>query len=69
MIIWFPPYLTSTAHLRATRKSSVSDVFEVMARDFVTEFGTRRVKELKPCDFDHWLAGRRSGTRQARPTQ
>lgn len=43
------------AHLRATRKSGVPGVFEVMARGFVKEFGARKVCELKPYDFDQWL--------------
>ncbi|MBP3955481.1 hypothetical protein J8F10_09325 [Gemmata sp. G18] len=43
------------AHLRSTRKSGVPGVFEVMARGFATEFGAKRVNELKPYDFDQWV--------------
>ena len=43
------------AHLKATRKSAVPGVFEVMARGFAEEFGKRRVCDLKPYDFDAWL--------------
>lgn len=42
-------------HLKATRKSGVPGVFEVMARGFVKEFGGKRVADLKPYDFDQWL--------------
>jgi integrase len=42
-------------HLHATRKSSVPGIFDVMAKGFVAEFGHRRVRELKPYDFDDWL--------------
>lgn len=45
------------AHLKATRKSGVPGVFEIMARGFAVEFGGKRVCELKPYDFDQWLAG------------
>ena len=40
------------AHLQKTRKSGVPGVFEVMARGFAAEFGSKRVCELKPYDFD-----------------
>jgi integrase len=43
------------AHLRTTRKSGVPGVFEVMARGFAEEFGSKRVRDLKPYDFDQWL--------------
>lgn len=43
------------AHLKATRKSGVPGVFEIMARGFAEEFGSRRVRDLKPYDFDRWL--------------
>lgn len=43
------------AHLRATRKSGVPGVFEVMARGFGEKFGGKKVNELKPYDFDRWL--------------
>jgi integrase len=42
-------------HLHQTRKSAVPGVFEVMARGFAQEFGSRRVCELEPTDFDEWL--------------
>lgn len=42
-------------HLHATRKSGVPGVFDVMARGFVAEHGKKRVRELKPYDFDAWL--------------
>jgi hypothetical protein len=45
------------AHLQKTRKSGVPGVFEVMARGFAEEFGSKRVSELMPYDFDQWLAG------------
>ena len=41
------------AHLHATRKSGVPGVFDVMARGFGEKFGPKRVRELKPYDFDH----------------
>ncbi|WP_373650311.1 hypothetical protein [Schlesneria sp. DSM 10557] len=44
------------AHLHATRKSGVPGVFEVMARGFGVKFGPKRVCDLKPYDFDQWLA-------------
>jgi integrase len=44
------------AYLRETRKSGVPGVFEIMARGFAAEFGGKRVRELKPYDFDQWLA-------------
>ena len=44
------------AHLKATRKSGAPGVFEVMARGFSAEFGKKRVRDLKPYDFDQWLA-------------
>jgi integrase len=43
------------AHLTATRKSGVPGVFEVMARGFSEKFGTKKVRELKPYEFDQWL--------------
>lgn len=43
------------AHLHSTRKSGVPGVFEVMARGFSEEFGSKKVRELKPYDFDQWL--------------
>lgn len=43
------------AHLQATRKSGVPGVFEIMARGFGKKFGDKRVRELKPYDFDRWL--------------
>ena len=33
-------------HLKATRKSAAPGVFEVMARGFAAEFGSKRVREL-----------------------
>jgi integrase len=42
--------------LNATRKSGAPGVFEVMARGFCALFGSKKVRELKPCDFDNWLA-------------
>ena len=45
------------AHLKATRKSGASGVFEVMARGFAAEFGKLRVRDLKPFKVDAWLAG------------
>jgi hypothetical protein len=44
------------AYLRETRKSGVPGVFEIMARGFAAEFGGKRVRDLKPYDFDQWLA-------------
>jgi integrase len=44
------------AHLKATRKSAVPGVFEVMARGFAVEFGKLRVRELKPHMVETWLA-------------
>jgi integrase len=44
------------AHLKATRKSGVPGVFEIMARGFAAEFGSKRVRDLRPFDFDEWLA-------------
>lgn len=43
------------AFLRETRKSGVPGVFEVMARGFAKEFGSKRVSELKPYEFDEWV--------------
>lgn len=43
------------AHLHSTRKSGVPGVFEIMARGFGEEFGAKRVRDLKPYDFDRWL--------------
>ncbi len=43
-------------HLHATRKSGVPGVFDIMARGFGKLFGPKRVCELKPYDFDKWLA-------------
>jgi integrase len=43
-------------HLHATRQSGVPGVFDIMARDFGKKFGSKRVCELKPHDFDKWLA-------------
>jgi integrase len=43
------------AYLRSTRKSGVPGVFEVMARGFAEQFGEKRVREVKPYDFDQWL--------------
>jgi integrase len=43
-------------HLHATRKSGVPGVFDIMARDFGKKFGSKKVRELKPHDFDGWLA-------------
>jgi len=31
-------------------------VFEIMARGFSAKFGSKRVRDLKPYDFDAWLA-------------
>jgi len=45
------------AALKVTRKSDVPGIFEVMARGFAKEFGDRPVRDLKPYDFDQWLAG------------
>jgi len=45
------------AHLKATRKRGAPGVFEVMARRFAAEFGPKKVSELKPYEFDQWLAG------------
>lgn len=42
-------------HLHETRKSGVPGVFDIMARGFVAEHGTKKVRELKPYDFDDWL--------------
>jgi hypothetical protein len=44
------------AHLKATRKSAVPGIFEVMARGFAEEFGTRPVCELEPHMVENWLA-------------
>ncbi len=44
------------AHLRATRKSGVPGVFEVMARGFTEEYGDKRVSELQPFMVEHWLS-------------
>jgi len=44
------------AYLYSTRKSGVPGVFEVMARGFSEQFGDHRVTQLKPYDFDQWLA-------------
>ena len=44
------------AHLTETRKSGVPGVFEIMARGFGKKFGSKKVCELKPYDFDQWLA-------------
>ncbi len=44
------------AHLKATRKSVVPGVFEVMARGFAEEFGSKKVRELKPHMIEGWLA-------------
>ncbi len=43
------------AHLHKTRKSGVPGVFEIMARGFGAEFGSKRVRDLVPTDFDDWL--------------
>lgn len=43
------------AHLHKTRKSGVPGVFETMARGFGGEFGSKKVCELEPTDFDEWL--------------
>lgn len=43
------------AHLHGTRKSGVPGVFEIMARGFGEAFGAKRVRDLKPYDFDRWL--------------
>jgi hypothetical protein len=43
------------AHLRKTRTSGVPGVFEIMARGFGAEFGSKRVRDLEPTDFDAWL--------------
>jgi hypothetical protein len=43
------------AHLKATRKCGAPGVFGVMARRFAAKFGTKRVAELKPYEFDRWL--------------
>lgn len=43
------------AHLRKTRKSGVPGVFEIMARGFGVEFGSKKVNDLVPTDFDEWL--------------
>jgi integrase len=42
-------------HLHATRTSGVPGVFDIMVKGFAAKFGTRRVTELKPYDFDGWL--------------
>ena len=42
-------------HLHDTRKSGVPGVFDIMARGFVGEHGSKMVRELKPYDFDAWL--------------
>jgi integrase len=42
-------------HLHATRTSGVPGVFDIMAKGFAAKFGTKRVCELKPYDFDKWL--------------
>jgi hypothetical protein len=42
-------------HLAATRKSAVPGIFDVMGRGFGAEFGHKKVRELKPYDFDDWL--------------
>jgi integrase len=44
------------AHLRATRKSGVPGVFEVMVRGFTEEYGDKRVSELQPFMVEHWLS-------------
>jgi integrase len=44
------------AHLKATRKSDVPGIFEVMARGFAEELGSKRVCELKPHDVEEWLS-------------
>lgn len=44
-------------YLHATRKSSVPNIFEVLARGFVEEFGAKRVCELQPHMMETWLAG------------
>lgn len=44
------------AHLKATRKSAVPGVFEVMARGFAQEFGKFRVGDLRPHMVEAWLA-------------
>ncbi len=43
------------AHLSATRKSGSPAVFEVMSRRFADEFGTKKVSQIRPYDFDRWL--------------
>jgi integrase len=44
------------AHLKATRKSAVPGVFEIMARGFGEEFGHYRVSQLQPHMVEEWLA-------------
>jgi len=43
------------AHLSKTRKSGVPGVFEIMARGFGVKFGSKKVNDLIPTDFDEWL--------------
>ncbi len=42
-------------HLHATRKSDVPNIFEVMARGFAAEFGSKKVCELEPHMMETWL--------------
>lgn len=44
------------AHLRATRKSGAPGVFEIMAKGFADEFGSKRVSDLQPHMVEDWLA-------------
>ena len=44
------------AHLKATRKSAVPSIFDMMAKNFSAEFGSKRVCELEPHMMEEWLS-------------